>query len=774
MKQKTKLMKFLLSAPALLMLLLAAASCGARDIPDSASGVSGSSGVSGDEKENQEENQPGQDKETSGRAEGADNSTVAVSDFYYMALDSALNGNIYESFCMDGEWLYLTDIVDGEADEYSVGITRRRISDGYTEQNYALTGFKKWKGKPLLLTDGAGNCYLYWCSYAPAEERIHTLEKYGTDGAQLWSVDYTSGELDGVEQMLDRGTVTADGRVFLYQQGAGSSVFSFGADGSLEQRYTPELDFLEGVAAGKDGRVYAYYITGEEPLFLELGGNGEQRVCPTKPMAVYDGFDMGLCLRTGEGMFSYDPETGGTERLWGWGDEYIQADGNRMEKSYAAEGVLTVLYMENSGSSYERQIVTFASIHMEDAADYPERRKLLLTTQARSEDFLNSTLSFLIQRYNRQSRQYRVEVQFEQDEDVLVQKLLRGEGGDLVDLRMLYADDLARMGAFEELDACYEGSAAVSREDILESVWNACSISGKNVSVIPGFQINTLRARGDFMAGEEWTVWKFLEMGEQDRMFSSQTPDMALGLCMGLQYGAHFVDYEKKECYFDTEEFRRILESCRNWETYTERVEGYQTDYSSAKGDWLFDSVSIASPWDIVPQKSIFDTGRYEYEGDDYVSTLVGFPGWDGGEYQLVGVERIAMTSSSEHREGAWDFLEYLLSEDLQKTLSNALPSRKDCFNARLSDIYVDPASRLVNTSFIGGEKPELQFPTEEDISMVRRMAESAVYDTWASRQDPLWEIVSDEAAMYFAGDADLEETVQKIQNRVQNYLNEL
>ncbi len=37
-----------------------------------------------------------------------------------------------------------------------------------------------------------------------------------------------------------------------------------------------------------------------------------------------------------------------------------------------------------------------------------------------------------------------------------------------------------------------------------------------------------------------------------------------------------------------------------------------------------------------------------------------------------------------------------------------------------------------------------------------------------------VWWILIDEAGMYFAGDADLETTVEKIQNRVQLFLDEL
>ena len=53
-------------------------------------------------------------------------------------------------------------------------------------------------------------------------------------------------------------------------------------------------------------------------------------------------------------------------------------------------------------------------------------------------------------------------------------------------------------------------------------------------------------------------------------------------------------------------------------------------------------------------------------------------------------------------------------------------------------------------------------------------MAEAAVVSSGERVTDPVWIIVREEASMYFAGDATLDATVQKIQTRVLLYLDEL
>lgn len=62
----------------------------------------------------------------------------------------------------------------------------------------------------------------------------------------------------------------------------------------------------------------------------------------------------------------------------------------------------------------------------------------------------------------------------------------------------------------------------------------------------------------------------------------------------------------------------------------------------------------------------------------------------------------------------------------------------------------------------------------DEYISGVEKMAESALRNKYGVSSDPVWVIVSEEAGMYFAGDATLDATVQKIQTRVQLFLDEL
>lgn len=118
-------------------------------------------------------------------------------------------------------------------------------------------------------------------------------------------------------------------------------------------------------------------------------------------------------------------------------------------------------------------------------------------------------------------------------------------------------------------------------------------------------------------------------------------------------------------------------------------------------------------------------------------------------------------------------FLE-LMSEDMQNRISWKFPVRKDSFERYLADSYLSAESECPEFDVYYGEY--LQKATQEDFDTIRNILDSAVYRYAGSgySSNPLRIILEEEAQMYYAGDATLEETVKKIQSRATLWLNEL
>ena len=623
--------------------------------------------------------------------------TIAVADFYHMRLplEVVSKSSVYH-YAINDEYLYYTNLsYKGKEIGSLTQVVRKRISDGHTEEEYIVSERNRGELREhVLIVDGEGCCYLLWIQGPIVndivwdqpyeiedkpeveEEAIYSLEKYGADGELLWHRDYTPKELQMVGRTLYQGVVTTDGRIYLYTYGESRKIFAFSPQGELEETYAVDLETLDGVAVGKDNRVYAYCITGEKPVFLEIGGDGKSYVSPVEPLQVYSGNEFGIYLNDEKGMWSYEPETGETELLWGWDDEYVQINASDVGCIFPGDRGCMLVSMEDVSRYFNyhdrERVLTFAMISPADSRDYPKKQPITLAVSYNDAFLSDKSIDKVVRLYNRRSKKYRVNI-ITEDAGTLEKNLIRGEGADLINLNNYYAENLAEMGAFEDLEPYYKASGVVAEEDILEPVRQACTIRGKKVGVVPSFCIRTLIAKDTRYTREEWDVRKFLEMAQENRMFQYQSPIYLFEHCMGIRYAEHFVDWAKKECHFDSEEFRRCLEVCRNCAVYEydPSVGYFSTRFEDSQGEdgWFLveksESSDIQRTWDIV---TFFD------DEPEYSARLIGYPGWDGGEYELIVKGMFAINSDSKNKEGAWDFLEYLLSEEYQKLLKEAFP----------------------------------------------------------------------------------------------------
>ncbi len=115
--------------------------------------------------------------------------------------------------------------------------------------------------------------------------------------------------------------------------------------------------------------------------------------------------------------------------------------------------------------------------------------------------------------------------------------------------------------------------------------------------------------------------------------------------------------------------------------------------------------------------------------------------------------------ASSEHKEAAWDFLRLLLLPENLTGMSIGIPVTKAAFEKNL-ELSIDEDS-----------SQDYLVLTREDAEKMRRLVYST--EKMARQDDTLTEIISAEAAAYFAGDKSLEDTVSNIQSRASIYVAE-
>lgn len=100
--------------------------------------------------------------------------------------------------------------------------------------------------------------------------------------------------------------------------------------------------------------------------------------------------------------------------------------------------------------------------------------------------------------------------------------------------------------------------------------------------------------------------------GDGELIFPAASQRDALWYCMGVSLGGHFVDYEKRECYFDSEEFRTVLEACGSWEAErsharaagnlevgAEQAGMIRREQRGSEAKWLLNQVVINNMFDL-------------------------------------------------------------------------------------------------------------------------------------------------------------------------------
>lgn len=238
------------------------------------------------------------------------------------------------------------------------------------------------------------------------------------------------------------------------------------------------------------------------------------------------------------------------------------------------------------------------------------------------------------------------------------------------------------------------------------------------------------------------------------------------------------VDWENGSCDFSGELFAKILEICKRYGD--NRNEEVPEIWVSMDDNTLYirDTAEELLGMGMVPVWYMFDEGCYPVINP----------------YKIMGIN-----SNSPNKEGAWAFLSYILSEEVQ------LETARHCYDNVL--VYGYPASRtafetvaaeelaegsigttkmsngVVNPFYKAGQQEirdlnwdadayhALYDLTEADVEEVRWILENA-------KPQPIYteavvEIVREEAGAYFAGDKSIEQVCKVIQNRVQLYLEE-
>ena len=331
-------------------------------------------------------------------------------------------------------------------------------------------------------------------------------------------------------------------------------------------------------------------------------------------------------------------------------------------------------------------------------------------------------------------------------------------------------------GVFEDLAPYMEADEEISGREYLTNVFDAFKTDGKMYAVIPSFFVNSIVGKTeDIGDGSGFTIDLVKQLAQQkgvepELIFGVATQKdvlySALEMC-----GDQFIDWEKSECRFDSDEFIQLLEFIGQ---FPEKIDEskYQEDTTAfyRSGKALFTREAVGSFDEYVNL-------RHGIFGTDI--TMAGFPSPKPGTATIFPQLEIAVNASSENKDACWSFVRRFLLDDYQNSVSMYWPVSIDALdkmaNTAMEPLYyTDENGNRVEDHVvmnIGGENIELPRISDTEVdqlyTFLKSLSTEAYYDS------SIENIIVEESAAFFAGQKSARDVAGVIQSRVQIYINE-
>lgn len=390
--------------------------------------------------------------------------------------------------------------------------------------------------------------------------------------------------------------------------------------------------------------------------------------------------------------------------------------------------------------------------------------------------------------FNQAQSDYKVEIQRYESRDSMFLDLVRGQGCDLLALRPSGLTILSDKGGLEDLAPYLEKSEKVNREDLFDAVLEAGMAGETLAGILPGFNVDMILVEKGYTKDGGWTIEEYLALMDK-------YPDVPLTTSANPQFiivwllnelsalTESFVDWTERTCSFDSEAFIQTLEMLKS---YAERCQKAKIDSPT----------SLTTYADRLYKRQV-QTQMITFRFNEYFCQYSNIKDAFLGAYELAGIPNVegevrytitdfgngtvlySMNAASAKKDGAWLFLEYLLSEyqeTMTKTIrSEGFPARRDLVERLLQEeVEAEVTEKYFTQNEYTGEMvPKRGSFTEEDKEHVLYILDHAAPPTALQAGGTFREILVEELNAFLANDKTAAETAHIIQNRMTTYLNE-
>lgn len=614
-------------------------------------------------------------------------------------------------------------------------------------------------------------------------EENYSLIKLSATGEEVWRVDLD--ELNKTEDYFYANNLIVSGDRILAVTSLGMLIFD--KDSNLVQKLENSENGYGNIYGLKDGKVMVgeYSDTGEtfRELDLNTGKLSEEPIIipgMTYNYSYYPGYSHDLYLADGYGVYGFNfGDTQMTQLM-----SFIDSD---IDTSYL-NNIIGISDTEFIGSyndnvTYETVFMKFTKVPPEEVLD-----KEVITIACY---YLDYNVRSRIVDFNKKSPDYRITITdystFDTQDDYTagITKLNADiAAGNVPDIMLLNnqlpINSYIEKGLFEDLNPYIDKDEELDRNDYFANVLEAFSTNGKMYQLVPSFSVLSVVGKtADVGATPGWTL------EDLNKLVASKGPEVVtfpevnrmsmLTNCIQMSSG-QFINWETGECSFNTKGFTDLLEFLKS---FPEEI-----DYSIYEKDgyWENYETMYREGRALLAISYVGDFASFNYQkkgsfGEDI--TYIGFPAENKNGSAINYSLNFAMSSKSKHKDAAWDFIRYYLTDEYMDTITYDFPISKEHV-AKLAEVakqkpfYLDENGNKVEydqTYYLNGVEIVIDPCTDAEINQVMSLLESV--NQVVAYDESLLNIITEEAESFFSGQKSAADVAEIIQSRVQIYVSE-
>ncbi|MEN6390170.1 MAG: extracellular solute-binding protein [Syntrophomonas sp.] len=342
-------------------------------------------------------------------------------------------------------------------------------------------------------------------------------------------------------------------------------------------------------------------------------------------------------------------------------------------------------------------------------------------------------------------------------------ELMSGKGADILSLRTLPYKKYISRNMFADLGKMMEEDKSYDPGKYYSGFFNA--VKSKNgLYVLPvGYTYDLLAGQTQIQADDsEWNWQEFFAAAQgainqkKGRYILAESDENVFNEIVALNCN-RFVNEEAKTCSFDSPEFINLLKMCKELSNKNCLPNNQARMTQEMFNQVLFHDLIINSVSFLASTETSMNPAKYLYR----------VPSENRGS-NAFSPEMFAINNASPNKTTAWEFLKYLLSDEMQS--SPALPGFPVNRAALKQKVERETNEFLQNTSISQSK--------EKRIELMQKYADfqevmTRELNTCPYRDPRITRIVKEEAHPFFSGKAPAETVAQTIQNKVNIYLKE-